>query len=191
MYASAAMVSSHQGLKGRHVACRLRGSKPTGKCARHPFGVVSGVRAVLANVDGIDAEDAVFGLGLWGLDYEWREVRLSMPSDTWLGALQAAGAVRLLIDCCGRDRSGSPAIGPVSVRWRNGQARRALGAVHPRLSRVLPCAGPRRVHTQATAKAAARPKSGRSRPRVREPSPAQAQGQTGMLVSAPTPAGVS
>ncbi len=41
---------------------------------------LSGVRAALDSV-GVDANDAVLGLGLWGLDYEQREVTLWGSSD--------------------------------------------------------------------------------------------------------------
>jgi len=42
---------------------------------------LAGVRAALASVDGIDADGAVLGLRLWGLDYEQREVTLWASSD--------------------------------------------------------------------------------------------------------------
>jgi hypothetical protein len=42
---------------------------------------LAGVRAALASVEGINADDAVLGLGLWGLDYEQREVTLWASAD--------------------------------------------------------------------------------------------------------------
>lgn len=40
-----------------------------------------GVRAALASVNGVDPADAVLGLGLWGVDYDRREVTLWASSD--------------------------------------------------------------------------------------------------------------
>jgi hypothetical protein len=43
-------------------------------------GSLSGVRAALRSVDA-DVEGAVLGLGLWGIDYNWRDVTLWASSD--------------------------------------------------------------------------------------------------------------
>jgi len=68
-------------LKGRRRCLPGSGLQTRqGKVRQILSGSLSGVRAALASV-GVDAADEVLGLGLWGLDYDQRDVTLWGSSD--------------------------------------------------------------------------------------------------------------
>jgi hypothetical protein len=68
-------------LRGRRRCLPLRSLDARQRKVREILaGSLSGVRAALASV-GADPTDAVLGLGLWGLDYEQRDVTLWASSD--------------------------------------------------------------------------------------------------------------